>query len=74
MLANEGFKHLLLGRRAGLLFVLEFGQQDCGSFFDMFGEIGPVTQMAAAAHHCQIDAGAPTLQLDGEDVDIAVAA
>ena len=74
MLANEGFEHLLLGRRASLLFVLAIGQQDRSGFFNMFGEIGPVTQMAAAAHHCQIDTGAPTLHLDGKDVDIAVAA
>jgi hypothetical protein len=35
-------------------------------------EVRPVAQMAPAAHHGQVDTGAPALHLDGQDVHIAI--
>ena len=36
-------------------------------------EVRPVAEVAAAAHHRQVDAGAAALQLDRQDVDVRVA-
>jgi hypothetical protein len=36
-------------------------------------EVGPVAQVAPAAHHGQVDAGTPALHLDGQDVGVSFA-
>ena len=41
--------------------------------FDVRREVGPVAEMAAAAHHRQVDAGPAALHLDRQDVDVLVA-
>ena len=44
-----------------------------GGVFHMGGKVGPVAQVAPAAHHRQVDAGAPALHPHRQHVDIAVA-
>ena len=41
---------------------------------DVLGEVRPVAEMAPAAHHRQVDAGAAAVDLDGEDVGVDGAA
>jgi len=40
--------------------------------FDMLGKVGAVAEVAAAAHHGQVHAGAPALHAHGEDVHVLV--
>ena len=80
MLGDEGFQHQCLYRardrrgmgcgfvRAITALFLKHG----GGILYVHGEVRPVTQVAATAHHGQIDAGAPALHTHGEDVHILV--
>ncbi len=40
--------------------------------FDVRREVGPIAEMASAAHHRKIHAGPPALHLDRQDVDVLV--
>ena len=44
----------------------------CGAVIDMARKVGTVTQVAAATHHGQVDAGTTTGHFDGQDIDVLV--
>jgi hypothetical protein len=69
VLGDEGLQHLGLHRRQ--LGVLALGRQRL-RVLDLAGKCA-VAQVAAAAHHGQVD-GAAALHLDGQDVHVGVAA
>src|SRR5471032_639538 len=64
VLDQEGVQHLDLDGLLG----------DGGGVADLRREVGAVAQVAPAAHHRQVDAGAPALHDDGDNVDVGVAA
>jgi hypothetical protein len=72
VLGDEGFQHLLLHRQRAAAFLGLVGGER-GAVVHMGREVGAVAQVAAAAHHGQVDAGAAALHLHGQHVDIAVA-
>ena len=70
VLRDEGLQHLLLHRRGRSRSIL--GGIDTGSILHMHREVGPVAQVAAAAHHGQVHAGAATLHAHGKNVHVLV--
>ena len=86
VLGDEGLEHRRLGAARRVQHRLVIRQGGLGlrpnrdvnfaeqgrSFVDMAGEVGAVSQMAAAAHHGQVDAGAPARHFDRQYVDILV--
>ena len=73
MLGNKGFEHHGLHRLGSFARCLVSLQ--CGQFAGVLhvaGKVRPVTQVPAAAHHGQVDAGFAAMQLDGQDVGVNV--
>ncbi len=75
VLGDEGFQHLLFraarGRwHGGIGLVIDHHRR---GLVHVRREVGAVAQVAAAAHHRQVDAGAPAGHAHRQDVDIAVA-
>ena len=66
VLGDEGLEHLHLGAASRLSAISAAG------ILDMRREVGPVAEVAAAAHHGQVDAGAAALHLHRQDVDVLV--
>ncbi len=75
VLRDEGLEHLHrgLGGLRGHVVVHAQAAADRGGVLHVRREVRAVAQMAAAAHHRQVHAGAAALQLHGEDVDVLVA-
>ena len=61
VLRDEGFEHGDLGLHA---------LGDGGGVIDMRWKVRAVAEVPAAAHHRQIDAGAPTFDLNRQDVGV----
>ena len=73
VLGNKGFEHHGLHRLGSFARCLVSLQ--CGQFAGVLhvaGKVRPVTQVPAAAHHGQVDAGFAAMQLDGQDVGVNV--
>ena len=69
VLRDERLQHLLLGAARHLV-VIVTGKGAVGA---VSRKVRTVAEVATAAHHRQVDAGAAALQLDGQDVDVALA-
>jgi hypothetical protein len=70
VLRDEGLQHLLLHRRWRSRSI--FGGIDSCGILHMHREVGPVAQVAAAAHHGQVHAGAATLHAHGKNVHVLI--
>src|SRR5471032_172247 len=71
--AGDELLGVVLDQEGGQHFKLDRLFRDRGGVADVVGEVGAVAQVAAAAHHRQVDAGAPALHQHGDDVDVGVA-
>ena len=69
---NELFR-VMLGQEGGQHFHLDRFLGNRRRIAELAGEIGAVAQVAPAAHHGQVDAGAPALHQHGDDVHVGVA-
>ena len=75
MLGNESFEHLCLhaaGRFRQWPGLSRLWLKHSGRVFHMHRKIRPVAQVAATAHHGQVDAGAPALHAHRQNVHILV--
>ena len=76
MLRQKGLQYLSfylpLQRRVGVCRGLVVYVHQHGGVFYVHRKIGPVAQVATAAHHGQVDAGFAALHFHRQDVDIAV--
>ena len=73
VLGNKGFEHYgfhRLGSFARCVVSLQRGQ--FAGVLHVAGKVRPVTQVPAAAHHGQVDAGFTPMQFDGQDVGVNV--